>query len=202
MAAEGAMLYFLCITLVKVSNLYSYSLEAFTSFFEKTFETAEEGDTIAERVKNLSKTLRLQIYTWIQRGLFVRHKILFLLQIVLRLMQKAMLAETYSQSKVDYLMFGPARTEASPCDWLPDTYWGSVVALMEISDFSALGDAISKEATVRFKEWFNEIDPEMRRVPGDYKHIEGKFEKLMVLRAMRPDRLTTAIPNWINGILP
>jgi len=73
---------------------------------------------------------------------------------------------------------------------------------MEISDFSALGDAISKEATVRFKEWFNEIDPEMRRVPGDYKHIEGKFEKLMVLRAMRPDRLTTAIPNWINGILP
>jgi len=38
---------------------------------------------------------------------------------------------------------------------------------MEISDFSALGDAISKEATVRFKEWFNEIDPEMRRVPGD-----------------------------------
>jgi len=44
-----------------VSNLYSYSLEAFTMFFEKCFETAEEGENIAERVKFLAKTLRLQI---------------------------------------------------------------------------------------------------------------------------------------------
>lgn len=61
MAAEGAMLYFLIITLNKVSHLYQYSLEAFTRFFEKVFETAEEGESIAERVKNLCKSLRLQI---------------------------------------------------------------------------------------------------------------------------------------------
>jgi len=93
MAGEGAMLYFLCITLNKVSHLYQYSLEAFTLFFEKVFETVEQEDNIAERVKNLVSGLRLQIYTWISRGLFVRHKLLFLLQIVLRLMQKAVLDE-------------------------------------------------------------------------------------------------------------
>jgi len=73
---------------------------------------------------------------------------------------------------------------------------------MSITDFGGLGDAISKEATVRFKDWFAEIAPENIRTPGDYKHFEGKFEKLLVLRAMRPDRLTTAIPNWVNRILP
>lgn len=100
--------------------MYQYSLEAFTIFFEKTFEKAEQAEAISDRVKNLILTLRLGIYTWISRGLFVRHKMLFLLQITLRLMQKGLVDEPYSQYKVDYLMIGPSKSEASPCDWLPD----------------------------------------------------------------------------------
>jgi len=40
-AAEGAMLYFLLITLCIVDHMYQYSLESFTTFFFKAIEKAE-----------------------------------------------------------------------------------------------------------------------------------------------------------------
>ena len=40
-AAEGAMLYFLLITLSVVDHMYQYSLESFSTFFFKAIEKAE-----------------------------------------------------------------------------------------------------------------------------------------------------------------
>ena len=41
-AAEGALLYFLCIALCVLSHMYSYSLESFKNFF---FKAMDETDT-------------------------------------------------------------------------------------------------------------------------------------------------------------
>jgi dynein heavy chain len=40
-AAEGAMLYFMLITLSVIAHMYQYSLEAFTTFFFKAIEKTE-----------------------------------------------------------------------------------------------------------------------------------------------------------------
>lgn len=40
-AAEGAMLYFLLITLCVVDHMYQYSLESFSTFFFKAIEKTE-----------------------------------------------------------------------------------------------------------------------------------------------------------------
>lgn len=45
-------------------------------------------------------------------------------------------------------------------------------------------------------KWYNELMPENEKAPGDAKLAEGNFEKLMLLRAMRPDRVTAGLPNW------
>ena len=43
-AAEGAMLYFLCISLCLIEHMYQYSLESFIKFFFKAIERTEERD--------------------------------------------------------------------------------------------------------------------------------------------------------------
>jgi dynein heavy chain len=73
-AAEGAMLYFLLITLCVVDHMYQYSLESFTTFFFKAIDNTELNDDEEKRVLDLRFNIRMTIYRWVQRGLFVRHK--------------------------------------------------------------------------------------------------------------------------------
>jgi dynein heavy chain len=85
-ASEGAMLYFLCISLCIIDHMYQYSLESFIKFFFKAIERTQEKDET--RTLKLIDNIRYTIYQWISRGLFEKHKLIFLTMITFRLMQK------------------------------------------------------------------------------------------------------------------
>ena len=87
-AAEGAMLYFLLIQLWIIDHMYQYSLESFQNFFFKAIEKTEEQEEVDARVTQLILMIRITIYQWVSRGLFERHKQIFLSQLTFRLMQK------------------------------------------------------------------------------------------------------------------
>lgn len=86
-AAEGATLYFLLLTLNVVDHMYQYSLESFQTFFFKAIDKTEAFDDEEPRVLALRQMIRMTIYQWVSRGLFVRHKQIFLTLLTLRLMQ-------------------------------------------------------------------------------------------------------------------
>lgn len=94
-AAEGAMLYFLIIKLNVVDHMYQYSLESFSVFFFKAIEKTTPSDDDEERVKALVQSIRMTIYQWVARGLFERHKQIFLSLLTFRLMQKGQLEAEY-----------------------------------------------------------------------------------------------------------
>jgi dynein heavy chain, axonemal len=102
-AGEGAMLYFLVIQLNVMEFMYQYSLEAFTTFFFKAInKTEEKGE---ERIPALILKIRFIIYQWISRGLFERHKLIFLTLITFRLMIKKLLPEVaWEVAEMDFLI--------------------------------------------------------------------------------------------------
>ena len=77
MAAEGAMSYFLLITLCVVDHMYQYSLESFSTFFFKAIEKTEQFEDEESRVLALREMIRMTIYQWVSRGLFEKHKPIF-----------------------------------------------------------------------------------------------------------------------------
>lgn len=93
---------------------------------------------------------------------------------------------------------GGSGLDKSPAEWLDDKSWNSVCKLAEISGFEKLTEDVSTTWSMKFKDWFNEISPEREKIPGDYKQFEGRFEQILLLRAIRPDRLTSILPIWIN----
>ena len=42
------------------------------------------------------------------------------------------------------------------------------------------------------------IQPETAKLPGDYEKNLNDFERLILLRSLRPDRVTTALRGWIG----
>lgn len=204
-AAEGAMLYFLLITLCVVDHMYQYSLESFVNFFFKAIYKTQLFDDEEPRVLALREQLRMTIYQWVSRGLFEKHKQIFLSMVVFRLMQKKIFDYEYTNQQMSFLLRCPTNNGViNPLkEWLPDLAWYSIQKLIELEGFELFAQNIEKEAPNRFRDWYNELTPETEKLPLDWKRLEQQyFQKLLVIRCLRPDRITTALDIFIRKTLP
>ena len=52
-----------------------------------------------------------------------------------------------------------------------------------------------------WQRWFDSEMPEVAKLPGDYQNCLSNFDRLILLRAMRPDRVTTALKSWIEEMM-
>lgn len=87
--------------------------------------------------------------------------------------------------------------------WLQDKQWYSIQKLIEIEGFEQFANHLSKEAPARFEQWYNELAPEQKPLPLEWRSLDQKpFQKMLVVRCIRPDRVTTALTEFIRVTLP
>ena len=79
--------------------------------------------------------------------------------------------------------------------FIPETNWAMCKGLEAIETFRNFMPNLENE-TMQWKKWYGEEKPEVTELPKSYKDISN-FHKLFVLRALRPDRLSTAIMTYI-----
>jgi len=208
-AREASLLYFLLLRLTAVDHMYQYSLEAFSRFFFKGMERAVPNDKdVSARVANLRAAVRWTVFVWVQRGLFDRHRLVFLTQLTLGLLRAGGLLDPevsgFTEEGYSFLLRGPSRpgTTGSPVEWLSPTQWGMVLELSELPGFDSLARDLEDSAP-RFLEWFTHVTPETERLPLDWRQLDGQpFRKLLVLRCLRPDRLTVGLRHFVRDTLP
>jgi len=204
-AAEGSMLFFLIIQLCFIEHMYQYSLESFVCFLYKAIDRTEPTEDLKERSTRLIDMIRMTIFRWVNRGLFESHKLIFCSMLTFKLFTSGRLVgEEFNAAYFNFLLFAPVAHVDNPlADWLPSKCWGLVTKLCDLESFENFGTCMEKEAPSRFKEWFNELTPEHTKLPLDWKRLESQpFQKLLVIRCLRPDRMCGALADWIRGALP
>lgn len=231
-ANEASMMYFLMGQLCKVNHMYRYSLESFMTFFYVamgtvarpagatslgtsgpsssgggSFQSSVSSYSAAfERVPILKEALRWTMFSMVVRGLFEEHKVLFLTQLVLSLLRRGIigLSSGYSEENARFLLQGPKVVgPENSIPWLSESQWQSLQALIMLEPFERFV-ADLEESEARFKEWYNAMCPETEKLPLDWRELDksAPFLKLLVVKCMRPDRLTQAISNFIAMTLP
>ena len=205
-AAESSMLYFLITDLWQIDHMYRYSLGAFTKFFFKAISRTPEKENIVERVASLRSEIRFTIFTWVSRGLAEKHKLIYMCQIAFKMMARGDLGDESENFKPSYLNFLLKGTrddsKENPIPWLSRQAWQTVCGLMNLENFGKLGADLD-EASSRFEEWYNHVTPELEKLPMDWAQLDRKpFLKLLVIRTLRPDRMTIAMVNWLANSLP
>jgi dynein heavy chain len=202
-ASEGAMLYFLLTQLSAINHMYQYSLDSFVLYFYKAIHDTEPSEETLKRVDLLRNCLRLTIYTWVSRGLFESDKLILQSQVTFQLMRRGILKDELVPAHFDFLIRGPKKLgEDNPLDWLQPAAWNSVQALADLEEFTKFPTDLV-DAAPRFREWFNSIHPESEKLPLDWAALDKTpFLKLLVLRCLRPDRLTVALSQFVRYELP
>ena len=84
-------------------------------------------------------------------------------------------------------------------EWLPPAVWPKIKALEGLKSFNGIGDLMQSDSD-DWRKWFDSEMPEIAKLPGDFNHSLTSFDRLILLRAIRPDRVTTALRSWIEEV--
>lgn len=71
--------------------------------------------------------------------------------------------------------------------------------LQELEDYAPLPDDLVGSAK-RWQEWMELERPEDEPLPGDWKRMP-EFERLLIFRTLRPDRLTAAMQRFVANTI-
>lgn len=80
--------------------------------------------------------------------------------------------------------------------FIPESNWAAVKGLDSIKVFEHLISNMESEA-LQWRKWYGEQEPEIVDLPRAMKDI-SLFHRILLLRALRPDRLTNALTEFIR----
>ena len=101
-------------------------------------------------------------------------------------------------------MAGPSGTiepKPNPTDWLDDIEWGQVYeqlyVMAQLENFRGI-DSYFIEFHKKFKKIFDATEAHREKMPGEWEDRLNSFQKMIVLKSLRADKITAAIQDFIT----
>ncbi|XP_030057583.1 dynein axonemal heavy chain 11 [Microcaecilia unicolor] len=193
-ASRASLLYFVINDLSKINPIYQFSLKAFNSVFHTAMKRAEQSEDVNERVFNLTECITYSAFLYTSRGLFEKDKLTFLSQTAFQILLRN---KDIELQELDFLLRFPVEhAYKSPVDFLTAQSWSAVKAITMMDKFRGL-DRDIEGSSKRWKTLVESECPEKETFPQEWKN-KTSFEKLIILRALRPDRMTYAVRNFVE----
>ncbi|KAI5166248.1 Dynein Heavy Chain 10, Axonemal [Manis pentadactyla] len=199
-ARRGAILFFVLSEMALVNFMYQYSLIAFLEVFRFSLKKSLPDSILMKRLRNIMDTLTFNIYNYGCTGLFERHKLLFSFNMTIKIEQEE---GRIPQEELDFFLKGNISLEKSkrkkPCAWLSDQGWEDIILLSEMfsDNFGDLPDDIEKHLPI-WQEWYDLDSLEQFPFPLGYDNNITPFQKLLILRCFRVDRVYRAVTDYVT----
>ena len=206
-----SQLFFCIADLASVDPMYQYSLEWYINLFNIAIDNAEKDKDPVQRTKNLNDTFTYTLYVNVCRSLFAKDKLLF----SFLLATKIMLGQgSLEQENLTYLLQGNIAMDlerpnpAGAGSWLTDKIWGEMLAMSKLSSFQGIDKDVEANLP-KYRTIFEAVDAELTlqemtivddsgRAVSTGKDRYTIFERLCILRALRPDVCVPVIQTFIT----
>ncbi|XP_026855443.2 LOW QUALITY PROTEIN: dynein heavy chain 9, axonemal [Electrophorus electricus] len=193
-ASRASLLYFIMNDLNKIHPMYQFSLKAFSVVFQNAVLKAAPDEALKQRVLNLTDSITSSVFQYTTRGLFERDKLTYTAQLTFQILQ---MNKEINASELDFLLRYPVQPGvSSPVDFLSNHSWGGIKALCVMEEFQNL-DRDIKGSAKRWKNFVESECPEKEKFPQDWKN-KNSLQRLCMMRALRPDRMTYAIRDFVE----
>uniref|UniRef100_A0A803T6T9 Dynein axonemal heavy chain 17 n=1 Tax=Anolis carolinensis TaxID=28377 RepID=A0A803T6T9_ANOCA len=194
-AARASLLYFIMNELNTIHPMYQFSLKAFSAVFQKAVARATPDENLPERVANLIDSITSSVFQYTTRGLFECDKLTYMTQVTFQIL---LMNKEINAMELDFLLRYPAQPGVtSPVDFLSSQSWGGIkVALSSMEQFHNLDRDIEGSAK-RWKKLVESECPEKEKFPQEWKNTSA-LQQLCMMRALRPDRMTYAVRDFVE----
>jgi dynein heavy chain len=206
-ATRGSVLYFAIVEMSGVNVMYQTSLVQFLILFNDSMDQADKAALASKRVANIIDTMTYIVYRYVNRGLYEKDKLCFILLVTLKILITAQ--ELKSMDLTLFLRGGAAldidSVRRKPFNWMSNEAWLNVIELSQSQKFfqNLPNDMISNEAM--WRRWYEDNEPENLNIPEYETKIAevpviGPFYKLLLVRSLRMDRCMLVSKWFVRNI--
>ena len=153
-AHRATLVYFLIAEFSVVNCMYQTSLAQFNQLYEQAIDRSEKANMPSKRIHNIIDYMTYEIYLYVQRGLFERHKLIFALMLTNKVLLSA---GKVKASDLDVFLKGGAALDINsvrkkPKDWIPDNVWLNIIALSAMDSFRDIPDSVFRNDGL-WRQW-------------------------------------------------
>eukprot|EP00930_Biecheleria_cincta_P008311 TRINITY_DN10972_c0_g5_i1.p1 TRINITY_DN10972_c0_g5~~TRINITY_DN10972_c0_g5_i1.p1 ORF type:complete len:3933 (-),score=932.09 TRINITY_DN10972_c0_g5_i1:47-11569(-) len=198
--AFRAQLLFFAVSELNVTDpMYQFSLQWFQQLASIGIDNAPPGDTPEVRLKNLIAYFTYSTYQSVCRALFERHKLLFSFSLTMKIMTGD---NRLDPNEARFLLAGPTGEvkdglENPAPSWISQKSWNEVLSVSLLPAFLGF-DAFFAANVKAFQRIYDVAEADKEKVPGEWEEKLRPFQKLCFLRALRPDRIQTAVVDFVT----
>ncbi|KAK2515570.1 hypothetical protein Q9233_014083 [Columba guinea] len=168
--------------------------KAFSVVFHKAIERAPPDESLPQRLLNLIDSITFSVFQYTTRGLFECDKLTYTAQVTFQIL---LMSKEINTVELDFLLRYPAQTRVtSPVEFLSNHSWGGIKALSSMEECRNLDRDIEGSAK-RWKKFVESECPEKEKFPQEWKN-KSALQRLCILRAVRPDRMSYAVRDFVE----
>uniref|UniRef100_A0A336LVJ1 CSON005797 protein n=1 Tax=Culicoides sonorensis TaxID=179676 RepID=A0A336LVJ1_CULSO len=197
-ARHCANLFYCLSDLPNVDPMYQFSLNWYENLFIYSIETAKHSKDLEKRMYHLNTTITYNLYKNVTRSLFERHKLLFSFILTTKVM---IFEKRLNEEDLKFLITGGEKlqsTSKNPApEWISIEMWNKIMQLQQLSIFEHFIEAFQGQLS-SWKKYFDSPNPNLLDLPSPWNSKISFFHKIIILRAIRPDKVADAVRIFIE----
>lgn len=196
----ASFLYFLVSELLTIDSMYQYSLQWFENLFQISLQNSLTNSDIPVRLTNIKDYFIYALYENICGSLYSHHKTLFSFLLTVRTLQ------AYNQLdpiKYSYFLIGnveETKVKYERSDYVSENAWPSIIkelsGMDQLNNCEGILDSFVNDSE-SWRKYYESPNPEDEELPGNWESLFDNFDKLLLLKTLRLDRLLNGIQKFI-----
>uniref|UniRef100_A0A2K6K692 Dynein axonemal heavy chain 12 n=1 Tax=Rhinopithecus bieti TaxID=61621 RepID=A0A2K6K692_RHIBE len=199
-AKHSSVLFFSIADLANIDPMYQYSLTWFVNLYINSIHDSNKSKILEKRLRYLNDHFTYNLYCNICRSLFEKDKLLFSFLLCANLL---LARKEIEYQELMFLLTGGVSLKSAEKNpdptWLQDKSWEEICRASEFPAFRGLRQHFC-EHIYEWRKIYDSKEPHNAKFPAPMDNLK-ELQKIIILRCLRPDKITPAITNYVTDKL-
>ncbi|XP_074111940.1 dynein axonemal heavy chain 7 [Cotesia typhae] len=195
-----ATLYNTLSILPNLNCMYRFSLNWFTQLFIKSIASSNRSVVLEKRIEYLKASFTKTLHFSVVSALFQKHKLIYSFLLSLKILEDN---QQVSKEELQFFMTGivkPDLDQENKFSWLPKNAWEEIVKLSTTFELFKLLPIDIQENQSSWKTFYDSRNPENNFLPFPWENKCSQFQKLIILKILRPNKTVIKISQFISEV--
>ncbi|XP_029142079.1 dynein heavy chain 12, axonemal [Protobothrops mucrosquamatus] len=200
-AKHSSVLFFSIADLANIDPMYQYSLSWFVNLYINSIHDSNKSKILEKRLRYLNDHFTYNLYCNVCRSLFEKDKLLFSFLLCCNLL---MARKEIEHQEFMFLLTGgvglKSKFKNPDPSWLQDKSWDEICRASDMSAFKGLRNHVTSQ-TNEWRSIYDSKEPQTVPLPTPWNTDLNEIKKMIILRCLRPDKITPAITTFVTDKL-